>query len=183
LCAALNSVASHDWASELLRWVDGHQEVDTTVGLQRHGWRLVYTDTPTATFRRNEAEQGVTDLSYSIGLTISDSGVVRAVAWDGPAFNANIAPRAKIVAVQGQPFSKERLLEAVRCAARAAVRLTIEQDGQRTEQTIPYQGNLRYPRLERIPGKPDTLTRLLSEKAGAAPLSSLSDRQASDAAH
>lgn len=164
LCAALNATVPHDWATELRRWVDGHQEVDTTAGLERHGWQLVYTDTPTATFRQNEDEQGVTDLSYSIGLTASDRGVVSTVAWDGPAFKGGLAPRVTIVAVQGQPFSKERLIDAVRAAERAPVQLTIEQDGRRAERTISYQGTLRYPHLARIPGKPDTLTKLLSPR-------------------
>jgi predicted metalloprotease with PDZ domain len=161
LCAALNAVVPHDWASELRRWVDGHEELDTTSGLERHGWRLVYTDTPTATFRQNEDDYGVLDLSYSIGLTVTDSGVIRTVAWGGPAFEAGIAPRSKIVAVQRQPFTKDRLMEAVRTARRSPVQLTIEQDGRRVERTIPYQATLRYPRLTRIAGKPDTLTRLL----------------------
>jgi predicted metalloprotease with PDZ domain len=165
LCAALNAVVPLDWPTELRRWVDGHQEVDTTAGLERHGWQLIYTDTPTATFRQNEDEQGVADLSYSIGLTVTDAGVVSAVAWDGPAFNAGVAPRVTIVAVKGEPFSRERLAEAVRSAQRSPVQLTIEQDGRRAVRAIPYQGTLRYPHLARIPTKPDTLTRLLSPRS------------------
>jgi predicted metalloprotease with PDZ domain len=161
LCAALNTVVPHDWETELRRWVNGHQEVDTTAGLERHGWRLVYTETPTTAFRQNEDEQGGVDLFYSIGLKATNGGVVSAVAWESPAFNASLAPRAKIVAVQGQPFSKERLVEAVRAAQQSPVQLTIEQDGRRAERTIAYTGTLRYPRLVRIPSKPDTLTELL----------------------
>lgn len=164
LCAALNTVVPHDWATDLRRWVDGHQDVDTTAGLERHGWRLVYAETPTTAFRQNEDEQGVADLFYSIGLKATNSGVVSAIAWEGPAFNAGLTPRAKIIAVQGQPFSKERLVEAVRAAQRSPLQLTIEQDGRRAERTIPYQGTLRYPHLARIPSKPDTLTRLLSPR-------------------
>jgi predicted metalloprotease with PDZ domain len=164
LCAALDAVAPHDWHAELRRWIDGHEEIDTTTGLASHGWRLVYTATPTATFRQNEDEGGVADLSWSIGLTVTDKGVVDAVAWNGPAFGAGLAPRTKIVAVQGQPFSTERLLQSVRTAGQAPVTLTIEQDGLRSERAIPYGRTLRYPHLARIEGSADTLTPLLSPR-------------------
>jgi predicted metalloprotease with PDZ domain len=97
-------------------------------------------------------------------LTVTDKGVVDAVAWNGPAFRAGLAPRTKIVAVQGQPFSTERLLQSVRTAGQAPVTLTIEQDGLRSERAIPYGRTLRYPHLARIEGSADTLTWLLSPR-------------------
>jgi len=164
LCAALDAIAPHDWAGELRAWVDGHEELDTTAGLARHGWQLAYTDTPTAAFQQQQDEDGVIDLSYSIGLTVNDKGVVRAVNWNGPAFTAGLAPGTRIVSVQGQPFDGERLVAAVRDAERSAIQLTVEQDGERVERTIPYRGTLRYPHLARVAGRLDTLTPLLAPR-------------------
>lgn len=164
LYETLNAVTPADWSADLHGWLDGVQDLDTNAGLVRHGWRLVYTDIPTPAFVQNEEAEGMTDLSYSLGLAVADNGTVRTVAWDGPAFKAGLAPRAKIVAVHRQPFSKRRLTDAVHAARTVPVQLTIEQDGRRLERTIPYSGSLRYPRLERIPDKADTLTRLLSPR-------------------
>lgn len=164
LCAALDAIAPHDWAGELRAWVDGHEDVDTTAGLARHGWQLAYSDTPTATFLQQQDEDGVIDLSYSIGMTVTDKGVVRAVGWNGPAFAAGLAPGTRIVAVQGAPFDGERLLAAVRDAARTPVQMVVEQEGERVERTLPYRGTLRYPHLARIPGTPDTLAQLLASR-------------------
>ncbi|WP_425435505.1 M61 family metallopeptidase [Luteimonas chenhongjianii] len=164
LCAALDAIAPHDWAGELRAWVDGHEELDTTVGLVRHGWQLAYTDTPTAAFQQQQDEDGVIDLSYSIGLAVNDKGVVRAVNWNGPAFAAGLAPGTRIVSVHGQPFDGERLVAAVRDAQRSPIQLLVEQDGERVERTIPYRGTLRYPHLARVAGRPDTLTPLLAPR-------------------
>ncbi len=166
LCAALDALAPNDWAGELRAWVDGHEEVDTTAGLVRHGWQLVYTDTPTAAYLQQQGEDGVIDLSYSIGMTVTDKGVVRAVSWNGPAFAAGLAPGSRIAAVHGEPFDGERLVAAVRSARRIPVQLAVEQDGERVERTLRYRGTLRYPHLVRVSGRPDTLTSLLAPRRG-----------------
>jgi len=161
---ALNAVAPYDWTRFLRHWLDGHDELDVTEGLARQGWRLVYSDTATATYRQNEKELEVTDLSYSIGLTVADSGLVRSIAWNGPAYRAGLGPRTKIVSVGDAPFTREALVEAVRHAAEAPIRMTFEQDGRTVTRTLDYRGTLRYPRLERIAGQPDRLRTLLAPR-------------------
>jgi len=164
LCDTLNDVTPHDWSRFLRDWIDAHGDLDTSIGLVRHGWRLVFTDTPTAAFRANEDEGGVADLSYSIGATVADDGKVQAVVWNGPAFRASIRSGAQITAVNAMPFRRDALLAAVRDAANRSVVLTVEQDGRRSDRVIGYAGTLRYPRLERIEDRPDTLTILLSAR-------------------
>ena len=164
VCDALNAVAPYDWAGFLNRWINSHGEVDVAAGLERQGWRLVYTDVPTATYRQNEAELGVADLTYSIGLTVADNGVVRSVGWGGPAYRAGIAPRTKIVSVGKAPYTRAALVEAVRDAAQSPVEVTFEQDERVIEASLDYRGSSRYPRLERIAGQPDRLTALLKPR-------------------
>lgn len=166
---ALNSVAPYDWAGFLRRWLDGHEKLDVSEGLARQGWRLTYSATATATYRQNERELGVNDLSYSIGLTVADSGLVRSVTWEGPAYRAAIGPKAKIKSVDGSSFTSARLIEAVRRAGELPVTLTFEQDGRSVTRTLEYRGTLRYPRFERIAGKPDRLSALLARRTGQLP--------------
>ncbi len=162
ICRVLNDVAPGDWARFLRGWLDAHKELDTSSGLTRHGWRLAFTDTPTSAFLASEEEAGVADLSYSIGLTARADGTVRAVAWEGPSFRAGLRPGVRIVAVNAAPFGREALLAGVRSSTKAPVVLTIEEDGNRSDVPIPYAGSLRYPRLERIGGRTDTLAALLA---------------------
>ncbi|WP_420137463.1 peptidase M61 [Sphingomonas sp.] len=164
LCQTLNAVAPGDWSGILRAWLDGHEEVDTMVGLTRHGWRLIFTDMPTAAFRASEEEAGVADLSYSIGLAVNDKGVVRSVAWNGPAFRAGLRAGVTILTVNGAPFERETLLAAIRTAASRPLVLSVDQDGRRSERIITYTGSLRYPRLERIADRPDTLSALLAPR-------------------
>ena len=169
ICRALNSVAPLHWAQFLRSWIDAHNELDTTSGLTRHGWRLIFTDTPTAAFRASEEEAGVADLTYSIGLTVRVDGAVRAVSWDGPAFRAGMRPGTRIVAVNAEPFGHGALLAAVRDSAKHPIALTIEQDGRRSDVAIRYVGPLRYPQLERIADRPDTLATLLAPRGVGVP--------------
>ncbi|WP_442679910.1 M61 family metallopeptidase [Sphingomonas sp. ASY06-1R] len=164
LCQALDAVAPGDWAGFLRTWLDAHDELDTTIGLTRHGWRLVFTDTPTAAFRASEEEAGVADLTYSIGLTVNDKGILRTVAWNGPAFQAGIRPGVTIVAINAVPFTRDALVAAVRAGASRPIVLTMDADGRRTDRAVAYAGTLRYPRLERIAGQADTLSQLLAPR-------------------
>jgi predicted metalloprotease with PDZ domain len=164
LCRTLATLAPADWGAILRGWIDAHEELDPTEGLKAHGWRLVFTETPTATFQQSEEEDGVANLSYSIGLTVAKDGNVRSVAWDGPAFRAGMRPGVRILAVGDKKFEKGVLIEAVRNAHHIPVVLTVEQDDVQSSRLLPYRDGLRYPRLERIAGRPDTLAALLAPK-------------------
>jgi predicted metalloprotease with PDZ domain len=164
ICRTLNDVAPADWNQFLRSWIDAHDELDTTSGLSRHGWRLIFADTPTAAFRAGEEEGGVADLTYSIGLAVRDDGAVRTVAWDGASFRAGMRPGNRIISVNGQPFNRDALLTAVRNSSHHPIILTIKQDERRSDVRIGYAGPLRYPRLERITERADTLTTLLAPR-------------------
>lgn len=164
LCSTLNETAPADWSKFLRAWIDGHDELDTSSGLYRHGWRLIFTDTPTASFRASEEEAGVADLTYSIGLTVRDNGLIRSVAWNGPAFRKGLRPGVRILEVNGAAFNREVLLEAVRTSARRPLSLGIDQKPGPSNVTLSYTGPLRYPRLERIADHADTLATLLTAR-------------------
>ncbi|MBW6527810.1 hypothetical protein KZ813_13260 [Sphingomonas sp. RHCKR7] len=164
LCVALEAVAQGEWAGFLTTWLEAHDELDTLIGLRALGWNLVYTNTPTETFRQHEAELGGLDLTYSLGMTVMADGRIGAVSWQGSAFTAGLAPGAKILAVSSEPFSTERLLQAVRRSETVPITLTAEQDGGRRDYHLSYKGSLRYPSLERFAEKADRLSRLLAPR-------------------
>ena len=163
VCAALNSVTPYDWASFLHKRLDS-EKADVLDGLERQGWRLVFADTPTDTFRQDEDDAGVSNLAYSIGLAVTKSGDVRTVAWHGPAFDAGLAPGLRIQSVNGKPFAPDVLEAAVRNSATMPIELGYEADGRSVSARIPYRGPLRYPRLERIARNRDRLAAVLAPR-------------------
>lgn len=175
--AALNAVLPHDWAAFLRERIDAPAAPAPLEGLARGGWKLVYAETPNDSARADEAEERVADFSYSIGLTIGspfggsppnpgDDGLISAVRWGGPAYEAGIAPGARLLAVNGLAYKRERLQQAITAnkGGQAPLQLLLR-DGERFRTvTVDWRGGLRYPRLERVPGTEDRLGALLARR-------------------
>lgn len=163
VCRTLDAIAHDDWRAFLTHHLDTHDDAEATAGLGRAGWRLVYTPVPSETFLQNELDSGGLDLGYSIGAVVDDDGSVDSVAWDSPAFRAGLAPGARVLTVDGVPYSR-KALQLAAARSTGTISLGISADGQRRSLEIEYAGGLRYPRLERIAGKPDRLSALLTGK-------------------
>jgi len=169
IVAALNHVQAYDWATFLrsrLNATDGETAVD---GLNRGGWKLVYTDQPTGYFKSRMKVDKRSDDMASIGLLVSDkteAGTILDVLWGGPAFTAGIAPGMVVVAVNGQKYDSEILQDAI--AATKGHGTPVElllRDGDRFwTATLNYADGLRYPHLERIEGKPDLLSEIMKSR-------------------
>ena len=85
--------------------------------------------------------------------------------WGSPAFGAGMAPRNKIVAVNGLALDGTETLSDAITAARTSKDpiVLLLQDGPRYRTVqIDYHGGLRYPHLERIPNTPDRLTDIMA---------------------
>ena len=162
VAATLAGLCAADWSAVLRRKLDAHDDEGVLDGLAAHGWRLAFSDTPSPYFRLAEAADGVLDLTWSIGLTITRSGQVKSVAWDGSAFAAGIVPDARVKTVDGAPFTPEALEQAI--ASRMRLRLGITFDGGEFAADIDARTGHRYPHLERIPGAPETLSALLAKR-------------------
>lgn len=164
IVATLDGIAPFDWASFLRGRVDGHGPL--TGGLESHGWKLVYTDTPSEAFKAIEARGKGVNLTYSLGLVADDKGVLGDVLWDGPAFDAGLAPGMTLVAVNGREYSGDELKEAVKAArdGQAPLELLVKKFDRYETVRIAYRGGLLYPHLQRIAGKPDRLAELLKAR-------------------
>jgi predicted metalloprotease with PDZ domain len=156
----LNGIAPFDWATFLRERLDGHMPL--IGGLEAAGWKLVYTDTPSEAFKAQETRANGTNLVYSLGLSVANSGAVTDVLWDSPAFNAGLTPGMTVLAVNGRVFKGEALKEAVTAAKtdKAPITLLVRSFDRIDTVALDYHGGLLYPSLERIPGKPDRLAEL-----------------------
>jgi predicted metalloprotease with PDZ domain len=162
----LNQVEPDDWATFLTSRLESHDPAAPLDGITRGGYRLVYTATPSAYWRANETRRKITDLTFSIGLTASDSGTLTDVLWDGPAFKAGLTDGWRILRVGGAPYTPDRL-EAVVAAARntaAPIELAVRWGDRDQTVRIDYHGGLRYPHLERVASTPARLDEILAPR-------------------
>ncbi len=162
---ALNQVQPYDWAGFLRTRLDGHGPGAPLDGLARGGWKLVYTDTPSAIQKASDADRKGADLSFSIGLSLSADGAVQAVVWDGPAFRAGLAPGNRIAAVNGLGLDgAASLTDAIKAAkgGAAPIELLVRAGPRYRTVRLDYHGGLRYPHLEPIAGTPDRLSEVLA---------------------
>ena len=109
---------------------------------------------------------------YSIGVAVTGAGLVTVVQWDSAAFKAGLAPGATLVAVNSRRFGATLLREAITDAVRThePVELLAKADDRFRTVSLRYDQGLRYPHLERLPDRPDLLSKMLaprgSESAG-----------------
>ncbi len=178
LIADLNQVVPYDWATFIHERIDNINPRADLAGIERGGYKLIFTDKPNASERTIVATGGPRRAGintwYSIGLRVSNEGVISDVRWQSPADKANISPGSKIIAVNGNIFSADALRAAIKDAKGKTepIHLILQSDTFVTLADIDYHDGERYPVLERIPNTPaylDDITTPLTtpEKAPA----------------
>ena len=147
----LNAVQAYDWAKFLRSRLDGHGPEAPLDGIMRAGYKLVYTDTPSDYFRGAEARRKVTDLTYSLGMTVGGEAKLIDVLWDGPAYKVGLTIGTQIIAVNGISFDADRLKRAIKDANKtgAAIELLVKNGDRYGTVKLGYHDGLRYPHLER----------------------------------
>ncbi|KGM54027.1 peptidase M61 [Lysobacter arseniciresistens ZS79] len=161
--AALDAVAAHDWAGFLRSRLDAH--APPLDGLAASGWKLVYRDKPSSYHKRLLAARSTVDYTASLGMAVSKKdATVASVRWDGPAFNAGIAPGSTLLAVNGYAFETALLDDAIKAAQAdgSPIELVMKHGEVVRTVSIDYRGGPRYPHLERIDGARDRLGRILA---------------------
>jgi predicted metalloprotease with PDZ domain len=165
LVANLNAVQPYDWAGHLGRRLTEKADGAPLAGLELSGWKLVYTDKPTAAF--NDATRRTLNLSYSGGLVIGSAGKIDQVIWNSAAFNAGIAVGDSLVAVNDLPYTDDAMKAAVTAAkdGTAPIRLLVKTDDRVRSVDLAWNGGLRFPRLQRVgTAAPNGLEQLLTAK-------------------
>ena len=157
LVAALNGVQPFDWSEFLRTRLDYRGGKLPEHGVERGGWKVVYTDKPSDYDQALSRASHSIDLAYSIGATMTASGAVDDVQWDGPAFKAGLVPGMTIIGVNGDHFSGDVIEGAIREAKnkQSPIEMLVSYLGTYSKLRVDYHGGLRYPRLARADGTPD----------------------------
>lgn len=161
----LAAVAPFDWGGWMRERVDAPAPSPTS-GLERAGWQLVYVEEPSEFTKDDEKTRRVTDLSYSLGMTLNRDGVLTEVVWQGPAFEAGLTTNTTLVAVNGRAWNAALLKAAITEAKTqtAPIELLVRNQDRFRTVKIDYHGGLAYPQLKRIEGRPDRLAELFAPR-------------------
>ncbi|MDQ0010072.1 putative metalloprotease with PDZ domain [Luteibacter jiangsuensis] len=153
--ATLNGIQPYDWASFLRQRLDYTGDTLPEHGIEGGGWKLVYDDKPTAFAKTAEKLRKTVNLAYSLGIQVSDKGVVTDSQWDGVAAKAGIVPGVTLVAVNGKDYSAQVLKDAVAEAksGTAPIQFLIKDIDDYRTVGVDYHGGLKYPHLVRGEGK------------------------------
>ena len=164
--AALNGVQPHDWKRFLRERLDSNRPGAPLQGLERSGWRLAWSDEPNAYTKGLTAQRKFEDFSYSLGFDVGKGDVLSRVRWGGPAFDAGLSTAVQLIAVDGRAYKAERLKAAITAAktSKAPIQLLVKDGEVYKTVSIAWSGGLRYPKLERIEGTEDRLTKVLTAR-------------------
>jgi predicted metalloprotease with PDZ domain len=165
--AGLNAVQPYDWANFL------HQRIESTAphaplgGIENSGWKLTFSSSRSEMWRNHEEESKAVNMSYSIGLKVSEDGAISDVAIGGPAQKAGMSPSTKLVAVNGRQYYPVVLREAVQAAVTktAPIELLVKNGEYYQTFKIDYHGGELYPNLVRDESKPDVLSKIIEPLA------------------
>jgi predicted metalloprotease with PDZ domain len=162
----LNTVQPYDWATFLRARLDGHGPGAPLDGVARGGYKLVYTDTPSSYFKDAEVRRKVTDLTYSLGMTIAAEGKLSDVLWEGPAYKIGLTVGTQIIAVNGIALDADQLKSAIKDAnkTKAAIELLVKNGDRYRTVKIDYHDGLRYPHLEREGSAAASLDQILTAR-------------------
>jgi predicted metalloprotease with PDZ domain len=147
--AGLNAVVRYDWAGFLRQRLDAHRP--PLAGIAASGWKLVYDDQESdfqKQYDSGASSRHMISFTPSIGLTLTNTGEIDDVRWNGPAFKAGVSSGATLVAVNGHDYSPEVMTDAIVAAEHgsAPIRLLLNYQAGR----IPdHRG--RLPRRAAVP--------------------------------
>src|SRR5262249_31864843 len=132
-------------------------------GIEAAGWRVGFADHAGPAQRAEELVKERTDVRHSLGFAVRrrDDAVILLVP-NRPAAAAGVAPRMQLVRVNGRKYTPDRLREAIRDSKKRPVELIVASGEELKTLTLRYDGGERYPRLERVAGKPDLLSPIIA---------------------
>ena len=171
VAATLNGVYAYDWAGFLKQRLYATNQPAPLAGIEQGGYRLVWKEEPSGYIKAIQAYRHYIDLTYSLGVTLDNDGVVTSTLWDSLAYNAGIVDGVKIVAVNGRAYSEGAIRDAITAAktgniaADKPISLLVRRGDTYRTVDLDYHGGLRWPWLESTtPGKANGLDRLLAPR-------------------
>ena len=166
IVSTLNGLAPYDWRKFWTDRLTNHGPGAPLTGLADSGWKLVFTDTPSALTQALETDREVIDSRFSVGLNMLATGDVVDTVEGMPAPKAGIGPGMKVLAVNGRKFSKVVFRDALRAAKDGSdpIELLVENAEYFRTFKIDYHGGEKFPHLDRDFSKPDVLSAIYAAK-------------------
>ena len=161
----LNAVVPHEWRTFLDERIYKITSRAPVGGITAGGWKLVATNVITARLKAWDAGEKEVDLSYSIGLQLSDEGGVKEVVKFSAADQAGVVAGGKIIAVNGRKWSASALRSAIKSSDTKPVELLIERGDHFHTYPLSYRGGERYPTLVRDESVNDLLSTIIQPLA------------------
>ncbi|RRA48126.1 M61 family metallopeptidase [Acidipila sp. EB88] len=176
---ALNTVAPFDWDGFLKTHVyDLHPAVPED-GFTRGGYKLVYTDKPTAWIEKAQTAAGYADFSTSLGFTIGSArggnsgggSMVGSVYWNSPAFKLGVTPDMELISVNGTAYAPALLKKTILDAEKDSkpIELVFKREDKYQTLAFDYHKGLRYPSLQRVEGTPARFDDILAPSKAPMP--------------
>ncbi len=163
LIANLNEVLPYDWATFLHDRIDLPNPHTDLAGIERGGYKLVYTDKQSASEKLLGSARGPrgggVNVWYSLDMRITGDGTVGELKYDGVADKAGLTSGLKVIGVNGEVFSADALRQALDDSKGNAkpIRLLVQDETKLSEINIDYHDGQRYPSLVRVEGTTDYL--------------------------
>jgi predicted metalloprotease with PDZ domain len=162
---ALGGIVPWSWKEFFDRRLTACEPARPLDAIAGSGYALVYLDQPSGFHGQTDEPAGLTDLTFSVGFSVSSGGKVKEVIWDSPAFHAGLTAGAEIMAVNGKVFSPEDLKLAVGKAAEThLLTLWVQKLKHGEELQIAYGGGHRFPHLMPLEGQPALLDAILQPR-------------------
>ncbi len=161
----LNQVVPYDWHGFFQRHIYRISPLPPTAELARAGWKLVYNAQPNKFLAARAGRlRGGVIAWYDLGFNVDGRGVIGSLRQGSPAWNAGLAEGDRIAAVNDHQFSGAQLTYAITQALHnpQPIVLRVVGSGWFQKVEIDYHGGVRYPHLQRLPGVPDMLARIMA---------------------
>ena len=164
--AGLDAIHPHDWATFLTTRFREPEQPPPLAGIEQGGYRLAWKDEPNPYEKGRMAKYGYLNLQNSLGINVDTNGDVSMALWGSPAFDAGVVRGSRIVAVDGEAYSADRIKRAITAMkdSSGAIVLLVKRGDRFVDVPIGYHGGLRYPWLEREGGRESGLDKLLEPR-------------------
>jgi predicted metalloprotease with PDZ domain len=163
LYTTLAAIAPADWRAIIRKHLDVLDTNAMLEGLKHSGWQLSFSPEKNTYTELTGKVRKVTNREWSIGMRLSEKGMVMDVIEGRAAALAGVGPEMTVVAVNGKKYTPD-ILDAALVEAQSShkpIDLLVENDDYYRTLSVPYFDGPRFPHLKRVEGTPDTLSEVL----------------------
>jgi predicted metalloprotease with PDZ domain len=144
--------------------LDAHAGQPAADALALAGWHVAYSESENLLLENRDRNSGTASFLDSIGFDVGKDGKLNDVAWGKAAFQAGATVGLQLLAVNGEAFTKEGMVRAMKNAHNSTQPIVLlVKDGvlYRTLK-VDYHDGPRWPHLVRDAATTDYLDQILA---------------------